>query len=86
MFEPDYGDNPRWLGEFAVLAARNGAPELAMRLWRAKANLDLTDQAGLDDLAASGLVDRLRDYYAALAKQAPENTFVAVALKKLARP
>lgn len=86
MLEPGCGDHPRWLGELAVVAARNRAPEMAMRLWRAKANLDLTDQAGLDKLAASGLADRLRDYYAALARKAPENIFVAAALEKLARP
>jgi len=86
MSEPGYGDNPYWLDEFSLVAARNRAPELAMRLWRAKANMDLTDQVGLDDLAASGLGDRLRDYYTALAKRAPKNAFVTVALRQLARP
>jgi hypothetical protein len=57
-----------------------------MQLWLAKVNLDLTDRSGLDDLAASGLVDRLSDYYAVLAKQDPENTLVAMAREQLARP
>jgi len=83
--EISYGNNPRWLGEFALIAAGNRAPDMAMRLWRVKANLDLTEQAGLETLAANGLADRLRDFYAGLARQAPDNAFVAAALKKCAK-
>ena len=86
LSEPGCGENPRWLGEFAVTAAKGRAPALAMRLWRAKAGLDLTDQAGLEELVANGLAERLRSFYSALAEQAPDNAFVAAALKKLARP
>ncbi|MBU4429148.1 MAG: hypothetical protein KKE37_07325 [Verrucomicrobia bacterium] len=71
------------LGGIAVAAAKAGAPDDAMRLWRRKANLDLTKQDGLEALAAAGLAERLRDYYAGLAKRAPDNAAIAAALKKL---
>ncbi len=84
--EPFLGEDPEWLAGFAVAAAKGRALDLAMRLWRAKANLDLTDQRGLEELAANGAASRLREFYSALAKQAPGNAFVAIALNKLAMP
>jgi hypothetical protein len=84
--EPFLAEDPKWLGEFAVTAAKGRALDLAMRLWRAKANLDLTDQGGLEELAANGAASRLRDFYSALAKQDPGNAWVAVALNKVATP
>jgi hypothetical protein len=84
--EPSFGEDPQWLAGFAVAAAKGRALDLAMRLWRAKANLDLTDQRGLEELAANGAASRLRDFYSALAKQDPGNAFVAMARNKLATP
>ncbi|GEM_PF-1938777 len=72
------------LGRIALVAAKAAALDDAMRLWRRKAALDLTNQDDLEALAAAGLADRLRDYYAGLAKQAPGNGAIAAALKKLA--
>ena len=71
------------LGRIALAAAKVKAQDDAMRLWRRKAALDLTNQDDLEALAAAGLADQLRDYYAGLAKQAPSNATIAAALKKL---
>jgi tetratricopeptide (TPR) repeat protein len=71
------------LGRIALAAARANARDDAMRLWLRKAALDLTNQDDLDALAIAGLADRLRDYYAGLAKRAPGNGAIAAALKTL---
>jgi hypothetical protein len=81
--ESDQGQDPHWLGEVAVQAAHAKAPDLALRVWKRKAALDLTDQAGLAELCAAGLGAQLRELYAGLARRAPGNRAVAEALKTL---
>jgi len=83
--DPARGGDPGWLGEVAVAAARAKAVDLAVRLWQRKMALDLTDQKGLDELAAAGLGEQLRELYSALTKRAPGNQAVAAALQKLER-
>lgn len=77
------GLNPQWLGDIAVQAASHGATDLAMRLWKRKAALDLTDQEDLEALAAAGLRDQLRTFYGSLSQNAPDNKAVGAALAKL---
>jgi len=81
--KPGFSRLERSLGRIALTAANAAALDDAMRLWRRKAALDLTDQDDLEALAAAGLADRLRDFYVGLAKQAPGNGAIAAALKKL---
>jgi len=79
---PDW-NSARWFNRMAVEAAKGGAPDLAMELWRRKLALDLSDQADLGVLVSAGLADRLREFYAALARRAPANQAIAAALQKL---
>ncbi|HUT61547.1 MAG TPA: hypothetical protein VNA25_27215 [Phycisphaerae bacterium] len=81
--DPQCGLDPRWLGGTAVEAAGHGALDLAMRLWERKAALDLTDQEGLEALAAAGLRARLAEFYGGLSQKAPNNKAVEAALAKL---
>jgi hypothetical protein len=81
--DPVNGQDTRWLGEFAVRAADAGFREMAMRLWRARSALDLSDQRDLEKLASKGMAKDLRDFYAGLAKRAPGNEAIASALKKV---
>jgi hypothetical protein len=81
--DPSYGWSTKWLGDFALEAARNGAADLAMRLWERKAALDLGDLEGLEVMAAKGLRDRLEKFYRDLSKKAPDNKTIEAALAKL---
>ena len=81
--DPLCGQHTEWLGAMAVTAARHNAADLAMRLWRRRAKLDLADQRGLDELAAKGLTARLRTFYSGLAKRASGNRAIVAALSRL---
>jgi len=74
---------PDWLGKISVVAARAGAPDDAMRLWRAKANLDRTDLRALDELARLGLKERLRAFYEQIKKSDLQTWVPDSALKLL---
>jgi len=80
---PGFSKLERSLGQIALAAAKAAALDDAMRLWRRKAALDLTELDDLEALAAAGLAERLHDFYTGLAKQAPDNGAIAAALKKL---
>jgi hypothetical protein len=77
------GLNPQWLGDIAVKAASHGATDLAMRLWKRKAGLDLMNQEGLEALPAAGLRNQLREFYSDLSEEAPNNKAIATALTRL---
>jgi hypothetical protein len=83
VYNPSYGWNTEWLGEFAVKAARRVAADLAMRLWERKAALDLGDLDFLVVLASDGLHDRLIKFYGDLSRKAPDNKAIKEALAKL---
>lgn len=68
----------------AESAAKAGALEDAMRLWRRVANLDRTRFRGLDVLAEAGLRDRLVTLYEGMAKHDPDSVAPVRALAILA--
>ncbi len=67
----NYKEAPEWLGRIAIAAARSGARGDALRLWRARTNLDLGSTLGLDAMLAAGMRDELIAFYAELAKSDP---------------
>ena len=77
-------DERDWLARLAIAAARADGKNDAMRLWRRRANQDLTDRRGLSELASYGLRERLAAYYAGLAQRVPGNEPIAAAQKELA--
>jgi len=78
-----FQDSLKWLGRLAVSAAKTGAADDAMRLWKRHARLDLTNHNGLAEMASAGLAHTLRTYYSELSKKAPGNPAIAAALKEL---
>jgi tetratricopeptide (TPR) repeat protein len=73
---------PDWLGRVAVVAAKDGDKDAALRLWQAKSNLDRTDFRHLDELARLGLSQNLRAFYQRMAEDDPI-TWVPGAVLKL---
>jgi tetratricopeptide (TPR) repeat protein len=74
---------PDWLGRIAAAAAKVGAADDAMQLWRAKANLDRSDFRHLDELARLGLKQRLRDFYQRMSADDSSTWAPAAALRRL---
>lgn len=74
-----------WLARLATSAAQAGNKDDAMRLWQERVRHGLTDHRGLRELASHGLRKRLSAYYTELAKRAPGNDTIAIALKELAK-
>jgi tetratricopeptide (TPR) repeat protein len=72
------------LGYIAVLAAKKGDRDDALRVWKKRMNFDLTDLRGLDNLAKSGLRDQLLQLYRQLAIDDPETLASDAALKRIA--
>jgi hypothetical protein len=69
--------------KWALAAARAGAHDEAMRLWRLRANIDRGNLYGLSELARLGLKDRLRSFYRQLAQDDPASWAPKVALRSL---
>lgn len=74
---------PPWLARIAVLAAKAGDHDDALRIWTKRVNYDLTDLDRLGDLAKAGMRDRLVDLYRRLATRDPESTAPSAALGRL---
>lgn len=74
---------PAWYGRLAVAAATAGAKTDAMRLWRAAANIDLTQLEGLSGLVRAGLRAELVDFYTEMAERIPSSQVPGQALKML---
>lgn len=72
-----------WAGRLAACAAKAGALDDAVRLWGARANLDLADLRGMDELVRLGAGPRLRTHYEALRARAPDSDAVRAALAAL---
>ena len=68
------------MGIIALVAAKAGALDDAMRLWRRRAAFDAGDLRGLDDLAKAGLRGHLQKYYRDLKKNEPHNKIADKAL------
>lgn len=66
-------EDGEWLGRIAVLAARDGARDDAMRIFRRVANMTLRTSV-TDRLAELGLRDRLAEYYAHVADRLPDSS------------
>ena len=64
-------------------AAREGALDESLRLWRRRANLDLRDLELLPELVRLGMREHLRAFYAELATACPESWIPARALAML---
>ncbi len=77
-------EQPVWLGKVALIAAKAGEPDAAMRQWKQRANLDRGDLRGLKELAAAAdMKARLLVFYTDLAKKHPENQALGDALEML---
>lgn len=74
---------PQWYGRLAVIAATAGAKADAMRLWRAAANIDLTQLGHLSGMAKAGLRAELADFYTEMARKIPASRVPDKALKML---
>lgn len=68
------------MGIIAIVAARSGAHEDALRIWRERAALDAGDLRGLEDLAKAGLREHLRKYYQDIKSKEPQNKIADKAL------
>lgn len=78
-------EQPGWLGQVALAAARSGAADDAVRLWAQRVNLDAADLAGLEALAEAGMRERLLAFYEELAHRSPGSDTPARARAVLAR-
>ena len=56
-------EQPDWYSRIAVIAAKAGAKDDALRIWKAGANVNPAEMRGLEELAKAGLHDELADYY-----------------------
>jgi hypothetical protein len=74
---------PEWLGRSAVLAARAGAKDDALRIWKSAANVNPCCFGPLDDLAKAGLARELREFYRKFGAQLPTSRVPALAMKIL---
>jgi tetratricopeptide (TPR) repeat protein len=72
---------PSWQARIAVAAARAGAKQDALRLWKAVANVNSCYLGSLDDLAGSDLATELRAFYGEFSKRLPSSVAPARALK-----
>lgn len=64
-------EDPKWLGRIALIAAQQGAPEDAMRIFGRVCNCNLRNPRLVGDLSKLGLGDELRAYYAELRRRLP---------------
>lgn len=67
-------ETPQWLGDIAVCAARAGARDDSMRLWKTHANLDRGATGDLDDMIAAGMRTDLLAFYKQMKKNDPAST------------
>ncbi len=74
---------PQWYSRLAVTAATAGAQADALRLWRAAANVDLTQLGGLPGLMKAGLREPLVDFYTEMAEKIPSSEVPGRVLKIL---
>jgi tetratricopeptide (TPR) repeat protein len=72
-----------WYAKIAVAAARAGAKDDALRLWKAVVNLNPAELSCLRDLVKAGLRDALTAFYRDLQKQMPDSEWPTRALQTL---
>lgn len=64
---------PSWHAKIAVAAARSGATEDALRIWKSVVNINPCCFDSLDDLARAGMAAPLREIYDAFAGRLPDS-------------
>lgn len=74
---------PQWYAKIAVSAARAGAKNDAMRIWRKKDALDRNYLEPISELAKFGLKNELLAYYKQMAKDEPSSSIPLKASKIL---
>jgi len=74
---------PDWYSRIALVAARAGAKDDAMRIWRAAANINPSDLRSLEPLAEAGLREELVAFYHDMADTWPSSETPQRALKML---
>jgi tetratricopeptide (TPR) repeat protein len=74
---------PERYSEIAVVAAKAGARDDAMRIWQRAVNVNPTEMGHLRELSESGLKTELVSFYRDLSKEMPSSAVPANALKIL---
>jgi len=77
------GEFSERLGLIALMAAKAGVYDEALRLWRMKANVDRADLRHLHEMAAAGMNDRLVMFYQQLRRSDPASWVPDAALGQL---
>jgi tetratricopeptide (TPR) repeat protein len=85
---PTYGGGSfeplcEWYTGLAMLAAKAGNKDDAIRLWKRAANLSPSYTRGLDDLVAAGLKERLIEFYRQMQAKMPTSKYPPKVLKML---
>ncbi|MFC1712392.1 hypothetical protein ACFL6S_01920 [Candidatus Poribacteria bacterium] len=71
----------KWLAKIAVIAARMGAREDAMRIWNAVSNICPTELESIRKLVAAGLGKELKEHYQDMQMKLPESVVPLMALR-----
>jgi tetratricopeptide (TPR) repeat protein len=77
---------PALIAQVAVLAAKSGDKERAMRLWKRLVNIDATFVLPVRELAQAGLIEELRSFYQEQEKLDPQSWVPAAMLDRLGKP
>lgn len=77
------GEVPCWLSKIALEAAKSGDKQDALRLWKAKDQIDPSYLAPLQELSHYGLKSELLAYYRQMSKDIPNSTIPQIAQKIL---
>jgi hypothetical protein len=77
---------PDYISQIAVVAAKSGDGEHAMRLWRQVANTDATFVLPVRNLAAAGLKDELERFYRDQQAADPDSWVPPAMLYRLSLP
>jgi len=64
---------PEWYGKIAVMAAKKGAKDEAMRIWQSVANINPGEWSIVRELSKAGLTERLREYYKDMQEHLPDS-------------
>jgi len=72
-----------WLSRIAVVAAKVGSRDDALRIWKAVVAVDPSEFRGLEELVKAGLRDELVQVYREFQKRIPASTVPARALKRI---
>jgi tetratricopeptide (TPR) repeat protein len=74
---------PQWYGRIAVVAAKAGDKDDALRMWKRVANYDLTCINYLDEMARAGLKTELTEFYREFGQKLPSSESPTMAIKTL---